>query len=109
MGFVQVENSLHLGEKICWIFVRGHYPFREANSFPRKTVSFEEQWRYVQGQITQHIFAPNGGYFVHYPSNLFRNHVGAKPRPKCFTISWKFRVISYFIESIDSFYTKLGE
>ena len=25
----------------------------------------------VQGQITEHIFAPNGGYCVYYPSNLY--------------------------------------
>ena len=28
---------------------------------------------YVQGQISYHIFAPNGGYRVYYPSSLFRN------------------------------------
>ena len=27
----------------------------------------------VQGQISEHIFAANGGYCVYYPSNLFRN------------------------------------
>ena len=27
----------------------------------------------VQGQISVHIFAPNGGYCVYYPSNIFRN------------------------------------
>ena len=27
----------------------------------------------VQGKIFEHIFAPNGGYCVHYPSNLFHN------------------------------------
>ena len=27
----------------------------------------------VQGQISEHIFTPNGGYCVYYPSNLFRN------------------------------------
>jgi len=26
----------------------------------------------VQGQISEHMFAPNGGYCVYYPSNLFR-------------------------------------
>ena len=26
-----------------------------------------------QGQISEHIFAPNGSYRVYYPSNLFRN------------------------------------
>ena len=27
----------------------------------------------VQGQISEHIFAPNGDYCLYYPSNLFRN------------------------------------
>ena len=27
----------------------------------------------VQGQISEHIFAPDGDYRVYYPSNLFRN------------------------------------
>ena len=36
--------------------------FREQSS--RKT---------VQGQISEHIFAPNGGYCLYYPSNLYRN------------------------------------
>jgi len=27
----------------------------------------------VQGQISDHIFAPNGGYCLNYPSNLLRN------------------------------------
>ena len=27
----------------------------------------------VQGQISGHIFAPNGGYCLYYPSNPFRN------------------------------------
>ena len=30
-----VNNSLHLAGKYARIFVRGHYLFREANSFPR--------------------------------------------------------------------------
>ena len=29
--------------------------------------------RFAQEQISEHIFAPNGGYYVYYPSNLFRN------------------------------------
>ena len=28
---------------------------------------------FVQGQISEHISAPNGSYCVHYPSNIFRN------------------------------------
>ena len=27
----------------------------------------------VQGQMSEQIFAPNGGYCVYHPSNLFRN------------------------------------
>ena len=27
----------------------------------------------VQGQISEHIFAPNGDYCLYYPSNLLRN------------------------------------
>jgi len=35
-----------VARKYAWIFVRGHYLFREGNSFPRssrKTVRFKEQ------------------------------------------------------------------
>ena len=42
-----INNSRHLARKYARIFVRGHYLFRETNSFPRakleKTVSYEEQ------------------------------------------------------------------
>ena len=42
-----INNSLHLARKYARIFVRGHYLFREANSFPRayssrKTVNLQE-------------------------------------------------------------------
>ena len=30
-----INNSLHLARKYARIFVRGHYLFRVANSFPR--------------------------------------------------------------------------
>jgi len=30
----------------------------------------------VQGQISEHISAPNGGYRVYYPSNIFHNTSG---------------------------------
>ena len=32
---IQIDNSRYLVGKYAWIFVRGHYLFREANSFPR--------------------------------------------------------------------------
>ena len=44
--------------------------FRERKS--RKPVSYENKDN-VQGQISEHIFAPNGGYCPYYPSNLFHS------------------------------------
>ena len=58
------------------MFVRGHYLFLEAHTFPRATVSENCSLLgtdYVHGQISEHLFAANGGYWVYYPSNLFRN------------------------------------
>ena len=71
-----INNSRHLVRKYARIFVRGHYLFREANSFLR--AKFEENCELrgtdnVQGQISEHVFAPNGGYCLYYPSNRFRN------------------------------------
>ena len=84
---IYINNSRHLARKYVRIFVRGHYLFREANSFPR--AKFQENCELrgtdnVQGQISEHnfapngdncvyIFAPNGGYGLYYPSNLLRN------------------------------------
>ena len=70
-----INNSCHLVRKYAQIFVRGHYLFREANSFARE---LEENCELrgtdnVQGQISEHIFATNGGYCLYYPSNRFRN------------------------------------
>ena len=79
---VCMNNSLRLARKYARIFVRGHYLFREANSDSGRSfiVSFREVHNEselrgtdnVQGQVSGHIFAPNGGYCVYYPSNLFR-------------------------------------
>ena len=57
---VYINNSLHLARKYARIFVRGHYLFREANSFTR--AKLEENCELqgtdnVQGQISEHIFA----------------------------------------------------
>ena len=72
-----INNSRHLARKYARVFVRGHYLFREANSFPRRA-KLEENCKLrgtddVQGQIFEHIFVPNGRYCLYYPSNLFRN------------------------------------
>ena len=64
------NNSLHLARKYARIFVRGYCLFRVANSFPRATLLGTDN---LQGQISEHIFAPNGGYCLYYPSNLLRN------------------------------------
>ena len=71
-----INNSLHLPRKYARIFARGHYLFREANSFPRAKLEENCELREtdnVQGQISEHIFAPNGDYCLYYPSNHFRN------------------------------------
>ena len=73
---VYINNSRHWARKYARIFVREHYLFREANSFLRAYLEENCELRgtdNVQGQISEHIFAPNGGYCVYYPSNLFRN------------------------------------
>ena len=54
-----INNSLHLARKYARIFVRGHYLFREANSFPRAKLKENCELRgtdNVQGQISAHIF-----------------------------------------------------
>ena len=70
-----INNSLHLARKYAGIFVRGHYLFREANSFPkrssRKTVSFEEQIM-SKDKYPCIFLKTNGDYCVYYPSNIFR-------------------------------------
>ena len=71
-----INNSRHLARNYARIFVRGHSLFREANSFPRAKLEENCELRGtddVQGQISEHISAPNGGYCLYYPSNLFRN------------------------------------
>ena len=56
---VYINNSLHLAQKYAQIFVRGHYLFREANSFPRAKLEENCELRgadNVQRQISEHIF-----------------------------------------------------
>ena len=66
-----INNSAHLARKYARIFVPGHYLFPEASKL-------EENCELrgtdnVLGQISELMFAPNGGYHLYYPSNLFRN------------------------------------
>ena len=62
------DNSLHLGLKYAWIFVLGHYLFLVAHSFPRASLSENCSLLgtdNVRGQISVHIFAPNGDYCLY--------------------------------------------
>ena len=58
-----------MARKYAKIFVRGHDLFRVANSELRGTDN-------VQGQISEPIFAPNGGYCLYYPGSYT---IAAKP------------------------------
>ena len=54
-----------MARKYARIFVREHYLFREANNFPGAKLEENCELRgtdNAQGQISEHIFAPNGGY-----------------------------------------------
>ena len=71
-----MNNNRHLARKYACKFVREHYLFQEANRFPRAKLEENCELRgtdNVQGQISGHIFAPNGDYCLYYPSSLFRN------------------------------------
>ena len=57
---VFLDNSLHLGRKYARIFVLGHYLFLEAHSSRLGTDKVR-----VGGQISEHIFAQNGGYYLY--------------------------------------------
>ena len=76
-----INNSLHLARKYARVFVRGHYLFREANSFPRAKLEKNCELRgidNVQGQISEHIFAAKMRLLcVYYPSVL---KIGEYPR-----------------------------
>ena len=53
-----INNSLHLARKYAGIFVRGHYLFREANSFPRANLEEKCELRgtdNVQGEFQVRI------------------------------------------------------
>jgi len=66
------HNSLHLGRKYTRKFVLGHYLFLVAHSFPRATLSENCSLlgtNNVRGQISSHIFAPNGGYCLYIGEN----------------------------------------
>ena len=62
------DNSFHLRRKYPRIFVFGHYLFLVVSSFPRASLSENCSLLgpdNVRGQISEHIFAPNGGYCLY--------------------------------------------
>ena len=68
-NIVPYGASYNLGQKYARIFVLGHYLFLQAHSFPRATLSKSCSLlgtNNVRGQITWHIFAPNGGHYIVY-------------------------------------------
>ena len=58
------DNSHHLGRKHAPIFVLGHYLFLVAHSFPQASLLGTDN---VRGQISKHIFTPNGHYCLYIP------------------------------------------
>ena len=68
-----LNHSLILARKYARIFVRGHVP-RSEQFLENCELGGTEN---VQGQVSEHIFAPNGGYCIYYPSNSFsqRAHI----------------------------------
>ena len=66
------DNSLHLGRNMLrYYFVLGHYLFLVARSFPRASQSENCSLlgpENVHGQISEHIFVPNGDYYLYVPS-----------------------------------------
>ena len=56
--------------KYARIFVLGHSLFLKAHSFPRATLSENSSLLgtdHVRGQISEHVFVPNGGYCLWVP------------------------------------------
>ena len=94
------DNSLHLGRKYAWVFVLGHYLFLVAHSFPRATLSENCSLLgtdNVRGQISQRIFAPNGGYclFIPCPANMVS--VCVTLGRFCFYFSLLFYILGAFL------------
>ena len=62
------DNSRHLGQKYARRFILEHYLFLVAHSFPRASLSENCSLLgtdNVRGQISEHIFAPNGDYCLY--------------------------------------------
>ena len=68
-----------MARKYAQIFVRGHYLFREANSFPRAKLEENCELRgadNVQGQISEHIFKVKWRLLCLLSFKCFSQHEG---------------------------------
>ena len=67
-----------MGRKYARIFVLGHYLFLVAHSFSRASLSENCSLLgtdNVRGQISEHIFAPNGDYCIPREGRGFKSHL----------------------------------
>ena len=103
-----INNSLHLVRKYARIFVRGHYLFREANSFPRAKLEENCELRgtdNVQGEISVHIFEAKWMLLCLLSFKYFftRPHFG---RP--FLKAFNRQIVSQRSKNINSLFKVLG-
>ena len=63
-----INSSLHLARKYARILVRGHIWSEKRTLLPARASIWGAD--NDEGQINEHIFASNDGYYVHYPSNI---------------------------------------
>ena len=71
----RINNSLHLARKYTLIFVRAHYLFQLADSFPGAKLVENCKLRgtdNVQRQIYERILAPKRGYSVYHQIYTFK-------------------------------------
>lgn len=69
-----MDNSLNLVWKYAQIFVHRHDLFRESQSSLRAYLKGNCELLgtdHVRGQLSKHIFMPNGGYCICHLSNIF--------------------------------------
>ena len=53
---IYINNSLQLAQKYAWIFVRGHYLFREAHSYEEQIMSKDKYLSIFSTQIEAIVF-----------------------------------------------------
>ena len=75
-----LRKSLHSARKHARIFVRGHHQFRDVRSLyeiEAQVKLWASSWtNNIQGEIYEHLFSPNRGYWVYYPLAILLQRVG---------------------------------